>query len=1076
MRLTSTRRTYKIRRIRRPGLIFLLEPAMRSTVRTALVSTVCLLVVAVAAVAAPIKFARYPHVSSGKLAFAYHGDLWIANVDGSHPVRLTAHVSRNTFPRLSPDGKWVAFTSNRMGNDDVWVIPALGGEARQLTFHSTGDTVLYWTPDGKRIIFTSNRSGRTFGSPLYTVAIDGGLPEPLPMDVGTSGMVKQDGSMIAFNRVGGRYWRKGYQGNASDDIYVQDLKTRKITQITGTNLQAFRTKRQSLNPMWGADGMIYFSSERDGIFNIWKIAATGGEPTQVTSHKQDGVQFPSMSPDGKTIAYENEFEVWTLAVPGGSPKKVSIDLEYDPKESLVQFVRSNGRIDGFSPSPDGDYAAIDYHGEIFIVPTDPEAGERRQVTSSSWRDRREQFSPNGRYVAYTSDESKEEEIWIFDRQSGSRRKLTTHPSFKSGAAFSPDSKQLAYVAANRLFLADVEAGKSIEVAYNIAGGYQGLSFSPDGKWLVYSRRDEDQNADVYLYDLAGKKEYDVTPDPFSDTRAAFTPDGRRLVFLSERDGGVTHLFVVTLDRMREDPDDPLVKERLKKARTEKKDKEDPAAAGVKVDVAGIDSRVLQITRGTEADGAYFLSADGRLVYFVSGDERGRGLFSVGIDGKDRKRVSDGAFAGLTATSDTKKVFYTQDGELYQMELAGEKRKTKINTAVTVKIDNRVEWQQIFDECWRVMKYQFYDEKMHGRDWNAIKATYEPLLKYVGENDDVYDIANEMIGELNASHTGVSGPASRQIPSSYTTRQPGFELGADAGAYRISRIVRKGPADKEWLNLKVGDYVLAIDGRPIKAGDNYWALLNDPLNEYVTFKVASTPAGADARDVRIRTVASLNDVKYREWVERNREFVDKESNGQIAYVHIQSMNQPSLKIFQNEIDQYWNKKGLIVDIRFNGGGNIDQELLDILERRPYEFWNNRWGARTWGRRPRQMVVGPKVMLINWRSASDSEVTPMGFRDLGLGRIVGNPTNASVIATGSYGLINGGSIRTPGSLVVTWDPTKPNNYGVNLENYGVAPDVFVKNTPEDELQGFDRELKAAVDEALKMLKEKNWRYEK
>jgi tricorn protease len=1050
---------------------------MRHTIRIALVSAVCLLAVAAVALAAPVKFARYPHVSGGKLVFAYHGDLWIANADGTRPVRLTAHVSRNTFPRLSPDGKSVAFTSNRMGNDDVWVIPAAGGEARQLTFHSTADTVLYWTPDGKRIIFASNRSARPFGSPLYTVSVDGGLPEPLPMDVGSNGMIKQDGSTVAFNRLGARYWRKGYQGNASDDIYIQDLKTKKITQLTGTNLQAFRTKRQSVNPMWGADGMIYFSSERDGIFNIWKIATTGGEPTQVTFHKQDGVQFPSMSPDGKTIAYENEFELWTLTVPGGSPKKVSIDLEYDPKENLVQFVQSKGRVDGFAPSPEGDYAAIDFHGEIFIVPTDPEVGERRQVTSSSWRDRREVFSPNGRYVAYTSDESKEEEIWVFDRQAGTRKKLTTYPSFKTIGAWSPDAKQLAYVAANRLFIADVEAGKSNEVAYNVAGGYQAVSFSPDGKWLTYTRRDDDQNADVYLYDLTAKKEYDVTPDPFTDTRSLFTPDGKRLVFLSDRDGGVTHLFVVTLDRLREDPDDPLVKERLRKARAERKDKEDPAANGVKVDVAGIDRRVLQLTRGAEADGAsFFLSTDGRLVYFTSADDKGRGLFSVGIDGKDRKRVSDGAFGGLTATADAKKVFYLQDGELYQMEMAGEKRKTKINTAVTVKIDNRVEWQQIFDECWRVMKYQFYDEKMNGRDWNAIKAAYEPLLKYVGENDDVYDIANEMIGELNASHTGVSGPPSREIAPSYTTRQPGFELEADAGAYRIARIYRNGPADKEWLGVKVGDYVLAIDGKPIKAGDNYWALLNDPLNEYVTFKVASTPAGADARDVRIRTVTSLSEVKYKEWVQRNREFVDKESNGQIAYVHIQSMNQPSLKIFQNEIDQYWNKKGLIIDIRYNGGGNIDQELLDILERRPYEFWNNRWGARTWGRRPRQMVVGPKVMLINWRSASDSEVTPMGFRDLGLGRIVGNPTNASVIATGSYGLINGGSIRTPGSLVVTWDPTKPNNYGVNLENYGVAPDVFVKNSPEDELQGFDRELKAAVDEALKMLKEKNWRYEK
>ncbi len=1049
--------------------------------KSLVITAVCLfaVVAATAALAAPIKFARYPHVSNGKLAFAYHGDLWVADADGARPARLTAHVSRNTFPRFSPDGKWVAFTSNRMGNDDVWVIPAAGGEARQLTFLTTADTVLYWTPDGKRIIFASNRSGQPFGSPLYSVALEGGLPEPLPVDVGSNGMIKQDGSALAFNRIPVRYWRKGYKGNAADDIFVQDLKTKAITQLTGTDLQAFREKRQSLHPMWGADGMVYFSSEKDGIFNIWKIAPTGGQPTQVTFHKQDGVQFPSISPDGKTISYENEFELWTLAVPGGSPRKVAIDLDYDPKENLVQFVQSKGRIDGFSPSPDGDYAAVDFHGEILVVPTDPEFGERQLVTSSSWRDRRESFSPNGRYVAYTSDESREEEVWVFDRQAGTRRKLTTHASFKNLGGWSADSKQLAYVAANRLFTADIDSGSSVELRANPAGGFQSVNFSPDGKWLAYTRRDDDQNADVYLYDIAGKKEYDVTPNPFSEGRAAFTPDGRKLVFLSERDGGVMHLFIVSLERLREDPDDPLVKERARKARAEQKGKDAapaPAPAGIQVDAGGIDRRAIQLTKGTEADGPYFISADGRLVYFVSSDEKGRGLFSVGTDGKDRKRVADGAFAGLTATADTKKVFYTQDGELYQMELSGEKKKTKINTAMTVKVDNRVEWQQIFDECWRVMNYQFYDEKMHGRDWGAVKATYEPLLKYVGENDDVYDIANEMIGELNASHTGVSGPASREIPPAYTTRLPGLDLVPDGGLYRISRIYRKGPADKEWLDIKVGDYVLAIDGKAVKAGDNYWRLLNDPLNEYVTFRISRTAAGTDARDVRIKTVASLSEVKYGEWVERNREFVDKDTNGQIAYVHIQSMNQPSLKKFQNEIDQFWNKKGLVVDIRYNGGGNIDQELLDILERRPYEFWNNRWGARTWGRRPRSMVVGPKVMLINWRSASDSEVTPMGFRDLGLGRIVGNPTNASVIATGSYGLINGGSIRTPGSLVVTWDPSKPNNYGVNLENYGVAPDVFVKNSPEDELKGFDRELKAAVDEAMKMLKEKSWRYEK
>jgi tricorn protease len=348
------------------------------------------------------------------------------------------------------------------------------------------------------------------------------------------------------------------------------------------------------------------------------------------------------------------------------------------------------------------------------------------------------------------------------------------------------------------------------------------------------------------------------------------------------------------------------------------------------------------------------------------------------------------------------------------------------------------------------------------------------LKYVGENQDVYDLANEMIGELNASHTGVSGPPSRAIDDAYQTRQPGFELEPSNGFYKVSHIYRDGPADKEWIDLKVGDYVTSIDGKAIKAGDNYWSLLNSPLNDYVTIGYSPTPSAAAEKKVRIKTVTSLGEVKYEEWVAKNREVVDKESNGQIAYVHIRAMNAPSLRRFENEVTQFSNKKGIIVDIRFNGGGNTDQEIIDILERRPYEYWNSRWGSRAWGRRPRQAIAGPKVMMINSRSGSDSEVTPQAFRDLNLGRIVGNPTAAAVIATGSYRLINGGSIRTPGSLVVTYDPTKPNNYGINLENFGVAPDVWVENTPEDELKGFDRELKAAVDEALKMLKEGKYQY--
>jgi len=373
-----------------------------------------------------------------------------------------------------------------------------------------------------------------------------------------------------------------------------------------------------------------------------------------------------------------------------------------------------------------------------------------------------------------------------------------------------------------------------------------------------------------------------------------------------------------------------------------------------------------------------------------------------------------------------------------------------------------------------MKYRFYDPDMHGKDWDAIKRTYKPMLKYAGSNEDVYDLANEMIGELNASHTGVSGPSSVSTSRGPSTRYLGFEMEPAGARYRVSHIYRDGPADKEWIDLAVGDHVLSIDGKDVKAGDNYWKILSSTLNDYIPVRVARSAAGENAKTIRINAVTSLGNIKYEEWVATNREFVEKESGGQIAYVHIRSMDQPSLERFRTEIDQNWQKKGIVVDIRYNGGGNIDQELIDILERRPYQFWNSRTGARSWGRRPRQAIAGPKVMLINQRSGSDSEVTPQGFRDLGIGRVVGTPTSGAVIATGSYSLINGGSIRTPGSLVITWDPSKPNNYGINLENFGVAPDVWAENTPEDELNGFDRELKTAIDEAMKMLKEGRYQY--
>ena len=1040
-----------------------------------------LVLFAATAAAGPIKFARTPHIAKGKIAFSYHGDIWIADADGSGPRRLTAHVATDTSPRFSPDGDWIAFTSDRMGNNDVYIIPVEGGEPTPLTFMTGGDNALYWTPDGERVLFATSRGERAWGSPLHTVSVKGGLPLPLPMDQAALGMISQDGKRIAFNRIAPRYWRKGYKGNASAELYVMDAGGGNIIQLTNTKLEDFRSFRQDFMPMWGADGMIYFLSERDGFFNIWKIAPVGGAPVQVTFHKKDGIQFPSISPDGTEIIYECEFDLWKMKVPSGKPERIALSLAFDPKANLVEYLTADGRADGFAPSPKGDYLAVDYHGEIVIVPTEEGVGEMRQVTSSPWRDRFQAYSPDGKTLAYVSDESLEEEIWLHDLGTGQRRKLTAHESTKGSFVWSKDSKKIAFSAANGLFLADVETG-NVQDLVETPGGQSVAEFSPDGKWLVLTLRDEDANADVHLFNIAERKAYDVTPGPFRDVGGELTPDGKTLVFLSARDAGVTHLFKVPLARLAEDPDDPLVRERLRKAEEPKaKEKEgaEPAPPSLRVDLEGIDRRAVQLTSGTNGvNNLFFLSRDGKTVYFLSADDKGPGIFSIGLDGKDRKKITDGTFGGLQVTEDRKMIFFRQQDGLFKMEL-GNKEKKKVGFRFKVVVDKRKEFEQILEECWRVMKYRFYDPKMHGTDWEAVRKAYKPLLAYAGDYQDVYDLANEAIGELNASHTGVTGPAGperAELPAGPATRQLGFEMAPDQGYFMITHIYRDGPADKEWLRLKEGHYVFAINGTAVKASDNYWPLLGNLLNEYVAVKVGPDPdpKAATVRDVRIRSVASLGDIKYQEWVKGNRDFVDKQTGGEIAYVHIRSMNEPSLRVFENEISQFSNKKGIIVDIRYNGGGNIDQQILDILERRPYEYWNSRWGARSWGRRPQQAIAGPKVMLINWRSASDSEVTPMGFRDLGLGRIVGNPTNASVIATGSYRLINGGSIRTPGALVVTYDPTKPNNYGINLENYGVAPDVFVKNSPQDELAGFDRELDAAVKEVMRMLKEGTWQY--
>ncbi|HKZ03312.1 MAG TPA: S41 family peptidase, partial [Pyrinomonadaceae bacterium] len=518
---------------------------------------------------------------------------------------------------------------------------------------------------------------------------------------------------------------------------------------------------------------------------------------------------------------------------------------------------------------------------------------------------------------------------------------------------------------------------------------------------------------------------------------------------------------------------------------------------------GLKRRTRQITRMPFPIFSFRLAPDSRTIVFVTSEPAGTAsvpvIYSIQDDGKRLTRITSGAppsedgpqgpggggFGGgiseLNISRDGRTLFFRERDSIYSVPMSpgpggaaaaaasasgrtgegGGRRRLNFN--VRVRVDRPAEWAEMFEDGWRTMKYRFYDPKMHGIDWDAMRAKYQPLVEYVGDRQELLNIINEMIGELNASHTGAAPPF-RGPGAGVSTGHLGIELEPDiaAGRYRVTHIYEDGPADKDWVKVNVGDYLIAINGKPVRAGDEYWQLLNNRLNRKSEVSFNNKPAEEGSWRTRIETVAqnAYNQLRYDRWVKERRKKVDELSNGRIGYIHIQAMNQPSLRKFEKEIREFRNKDAMVIDQRWNGGGNIEQELLAILVQREYQIWQPR-GTEPAGR-PFAGFFGPKVVLQNWRSASNAEMFPAGFRALGLGKVIGTPTMGAVIGTGSYSLIDGSTVRTPGVGVYLADPKR-----TNMENYGVQPDILIVNTPDDTLAGRDRQLEAAVEELTRQL---------
>ncbi len=1060
------------------------------------------------------KLVRYPHYHAGRIAFTYLGDIWTADESGANVQRITANPARDVYPRFSPDGKWIAFSSDRQGNLDVYVVPAAGGQPKQLTFHSADDNVLGWSPDSKWILFSSQR-GEDFMAKLYLVPVEGGMEKSAGPDMGVWGGFSPDGTKLAINRRSQVYWRKYYRGSYQSDVTVMDIASKKFTDLT--NFDGMDSW-----PMWSRDGHIYFVSDREGggLTNIWRVSEKGGKAEPVTTFKSGDVRWPAISADGKTIVFEHDFGVWKLDVASRKTTPIRIDIAAETEENMSEVRTFTARADDFDLAPNGRRVAFSIHGEVFTAPV--EEGDVRQITDNPARDRDPSFSPDGKWLAFVSDRSGREELYLTSVDgSADARKITDLDTLKNSAFWSPDSKALAFTTSDsKLYKVDVATAQTTELASSKYGNLNGGIWSPDGKWIAYAKADISRNTDIYLVPSAGGQEHRVTFDSYSETRPRFSADGKKLYFVRTEGGGgggpfgtaSAQVYVTLLEKQERDPDDPEERPETA-ANDESTPTRGPRAAqpvkDVNIDWDGLKRRTRQVTRLSSPVFVYEPAYDNRTIAFVTmepGSMRSTpALYTIQDDGKRMTRVATGSapsgdeetpapggFGGrggmssLVFSRDGRTIYFMEGGGIYSAAVSaaaggpaggraaamaapsmaggGEGSKRRINFNVKVRIDKSAEWAEMFGDAWRTMKYRFYDPKMHGFDWDAARAKYQPLVEFVGDRQELLNIVNEMIGELNASHTGAApGPGSRE--GAVQTRHLGMELEPDAaaGRYKVAYIYEEGPADKDWVKVKLGDYLIAIDGKPVLAGDNYWKLLNNPLNRKVTVTFNSKPVEEGAWKTRIEPVSAqaYSQLRYERWVKERRANVDKMSNGKIGYLHIQAMNPASLRRFEKELREYRDKQAMIIDQRWNGGGNIEQELLAILVQRQYQIWQPR-GTEATGR-PFAGYFGPKVVLQNWRSASNAEMFPAGFKALGLGRTIGTPTMGAVIGTGSYSLIDGSTVRTPGVGVFLADAKQ-----TNMENYGVQPDILVENTPEDNLSGRDRQLERAVEELSKQLK--------
>jgi tricorn protease len=1099
-----------------------------------------------AATSAQTKLLRFPDISGDRVVFTYGGDLWTAPASGGSAIHLTSHPGMEVFGKFSPDGKWIAFTGQYDGDEQVYVIPSTGGVPRQLTFYPAKgpltprwgwDNQVYgWSSDGRRIVFKSQRDSWALPiARLYWVSVDGGPAEALPMPEAGSGDFSPDSTQIVYSPQS-RDFRpeKRYGGGQANALYTFDLKTYATKRIS-------EGPRATRDPIWIGD-TIYFNSDRDGHFNLYAYDISSGKTTQITNNKVWDVRWPSSDNEAR-IVYELNGELQLLDVKNRRSNPISITVPNEGLTSRPSRVSAAGQIESVGLSPKGERALFAARGDIFTAPI--EKGPTRNLTHSSGaHDKWPSWSPDGSRIAFISDMSGEEELYIAPQDGLKPAEQITRggSAMRYQPEWSPDGKRIAFSDKDgKVYVVTLADRKVTEIADAPHGQIRDYTWSPRGNYLAFSF-DENSNrfSAVFVWSAADGKLRKITDDMFNSYNPAWDPQGNYLYYLADREfqpqisqiefnyatnrtayiyavalrKDVKHPFPPESDEVTvakpdetpkpkdvpagEEPKPPAkdinkeLKEPAKTATPEAEKPAPPAAApepkpdaapkapaSMTIDFDGIVARAARVPVGADNYGGlsaktgHLLYAVGSAFYYGRPGDRPTVLKIFAF--KDRKEATIAEdIRGYTLSEDGSKVLVAQGPaySIYDATPQGDKTKKPVSTGgLFVDRVPAEEWNQIFNEVWRRYRDWFYVPNMHGYDWVALREQYKPLLQYVAHRSDLNYIISEMISELTIQHAYIEG-GDFQIPPRPRSGLPGarFELDKQSGRYRVSKIfqgeneedIYRSPLTEIGVDLKVGEYVLAIDGEELKGTDDIYRLLRNKADFPVSLTVNQTPSLAGARIVSYRPITDESNLIYLDWVDHNRQKVAQATGGRVGYIHIPDMGANGIREFIKWYYPQIRKEGLVVDVRANGGGNVSRMLIERLRRKLLGLNYGRTDdeANTY---PDSVFVGPMVALLDQNSASDGDIFPYMFRKAGLGPLIGKRSWGGVVGiTGRGPLIDGGQIFVPGSGL-----TDENGNWV-IEGYGVDPDIEVENDPKSEIEGRDPQLERGIAEVMSRLK--------